>query len=420
MGLFDIFKKPIYEKYGELICALKEHYQSLRITKTEASIFSMSANHCGNIDNLNITIYRGNAFDEHPAEYRNLYYDNYVFVKTTYSINGEAISIRNAFLKNGNQFMMFTSIIGTEIMKTNYEIELQQKKEEELKKAAEEDEKRMQEIFFQKMREKGLTVDEEKIKEEYKKLSNEVYDGSKDDEISLLTINQKYAFLNLAVSLCFSDPNSLYILTRNQRNILENFTFLLKLDKSFLSNVLEQKHYLNVNKSIEEVRAVHMDGPFINFICTCLDIIEEANEDYFTTLVCTQMLKDIGLSQEDINAALKGKYNFRFDNVAEGESTEETNTSILQSWSLLEFAKNYVKMQVGNFVNSNTGEEFKSCMFIKEDGSYDYVGFHSQLGELTPAEISERKKELKVGLTQSGKYVLYDHIDDWENIDLGL
>ncbi len=77
-------------------------------------------------------------------------------------------------------------------------------------------------------------------------------------------------------------------------------------------------------------------------------------------------------------------------------------------------------MQVGNFVNSNTGEEFKSCMFIKENGSYDYVGFHSQLGELTPAEISERKKELKVGLTNSGKYVLYDHINDWEIVDLGL
>lgn len=57
---------------------------------------------------------------------------------------------------------------------------------------------------------------------------------------------------------------------------------------------------------------------------------------------------------------------------------------------------------------------------IQKDGTYDYVGFHSQLGELTPAEISKRKKELKVGLTESGKYVLYDHIDDWEIVDLGL
>lgn len=77
-------------------------------------------------------------------------------------------------------------------------------------------------------------------------------------------------------------------------------------------------------------------------------------------------------------------------------------------------------MKIGTFVNSNTGEDFKSCMFLKKDGTYDYVRFHSQLGELTPTEISERKKELKVGLTESGKYVLYDHIDDWEFVDLGL
>lgn len=402
MGLFDIFKKPIYEKYGELIHALKEHYQSLQVTKTEASVFSMSANHCNNIDNLNITIYRGNAFNEHPAEYKNLYYDNYVFVKTTYSINGEAISIRNAFPKNGNQFMMFASIIGEEVMKTTYEIELQRKKEEELKKAAEEEEKRMQEIFFQKMREKGLTVDEEKIKEEYKKLSDEVYDGSKDNEISLLTIDQKYAFLILAVSLCFSDPNTSYILTRNQRNILENFTSLLKLDRLFLSNILEQKHYLNVNKSIEGVKTVHMDGPFIHFICTCLDIIEEANEDYYTTLVCTQMLKDIGLSQEDINAALKGTYNFRFENYKEDydekkKENKESHAKIIKTFSLLDFAKEYgPRMQVCEFINNNTKEVFKACKFTKPDSTSTLVSFGRKLGELTPAEIAARKHQLRV------------------------
>ena len=59
-------------------------------------------------------------------------------------------------------------------------------------------------------------------------------------------------------------------------------------------------------------------------------------------------------------------------------------------------------------------------MFLKKDGTYDYVGFHSQLGELTHTEIYKRKKELKVGLTESGKYVLYDHVNDWEIVDLGL
>ena len=140
----------------------------------------------------------------------------------------------------------------------------------------------------------------------------------------------------------------------------------------------------------------------------------------FINYTFTRILKDVGFSQKDIYDIVKGKYNYRFDSVVQEEPVEETNSSILQSWSLLEFAKNYVKMKVGTFVNSNTGEEFKSCMFLKKDGTFDYVGFHYQLGELAPAEISKRKKELKVGLTESGKYILYDHIDDWEIVDLGL
>lgn len=171
------------------------------------------------------------------------------------------------------------------------------------------------------------------------------------------------------------------------------------------------------------MKTIQKDGPFIQFICTCKELIDLGESNMFINYTFTRILKDVGFSQEDIYDIVKGYYNYRFNNesVAEEECIEEeNNTSILQSWPLLEFAKNYVKMKVGNFVNSNTGEEFKSCMFLKKDGTYDYVGFHSQLGELTPAEISKRKKELKVGLTESRKYVLYDHIDDWEIVDLGL
>lgn len=163
-----------------------------------------------------------------------------------------------------------------------------------------------------------------------------------------------------------------------------------------------------------------MDDPFIQFICFCKELIDLGGGNMFINYTFTRILKDVGFSQRDVYDIIKGKYNYRFYSVVQEEPAEEINSSIIQSWSLLEFAKNYVKMQVGTFVNSNTGEEFKSCMFIKKDDTHDYVGFHSQLGELTPAEISERKKELKVGLTESGKYVLYDHIDDWENVDLGL
>nr|DAT37567.1 MAG TPA: hypothetical protein [Crassvirales sp.] len=244
-------------------------------------------------------------------------------------------------------------------------------------------------------------------------------DESKDWEINTLSVEQKCALLNAAASLYTIDnmPNN----RQEAKQVLIDFMHLLGLKDEHLTYCIHHQSWLDRKKYIDVMKTIQKDGPFIQFICTCKELIDLGGDNMFINYTFTRILKDVGFSQEDIYDIVKGKYNYRFEyKVAEEEYIEENNTSILQSWSLLEFAKNYVKMQVGNFVNSNTGEEFKSCMFVKEDGSYDYVGFHSQLGELTPAEISERKKELKVGLTESGKYVLYDHIEDWENVDLGL
>lgn len=376
MGLFNIFKKPIYEKYGELIHALKEHYQSLQITKVEVSVFSMSTNRCNNIDNLNITIYRGNAFNEHPAEYKNLYYDDYIFVKTTYSINGEAIAIRNAFPKDGNQFMMFTSIIGAEIMKTNYAIELQHKKEEGLKNAAEENEK----------------------------LCNEVYDGSKDYEIDSLTIEQKYALLGLAVSFYFTFPNMQY--KDEAYSTLSSFTSILKLDKIFLIDFVEHKNSLAINKFIETVKSIYKDGPLINFVFTCKDLMSYMSNEYYTAITYTQMLNDIGFSQEDIKATLNNKYNFRFSNYK-----EEPKTIIIQTWSLLNFTKEYgPKVQIADCINNKTGDKFK-CVVFGEKDNRTLVAFSSKLGELTAKEMIERKYQLKVKKWSKGNeegFTLYE------------
>lgn len=243
-------------------------------------------------------------------------------------------------------------------------------------------------------------------------------DENKDWEINTLSVEQKCALLNAAASLYTTDnmPNN----RQEAKQVLVDFMHLLGLKDDHLTYCIHHQSWLDRKKYIDVIKTIQKDGPFIQFIYTCKELIDLGGDNMFINYTFTRILKNVGLSQEDVYDIVKGKYSYRFDSAVEKKSAEETNTSILQSWSLLEFAKNYVKMQVGNFVNSNTGEEFKSCIFFKEDGSYDYVGFHSQLGELTPAEISERKKKLKVGLTESGKYVLFDHIDDWENVDLGL
>lgn len=274
--------------------------------------------------------------------------------------------------------------------------------------------KAAKELLNRKLRELGINVDENKVQEIY----NFLYDGSKDWEINTLSVEQKCALLNAAASLYTTDnmPNN----RQEAKQVLVEFMQLLGLEDKHLTYCIHHQSWLDRKKYIDIMKTIQKDGPFIQFICTCKELIDLGEDNMFINYTFTRILKDVGISQEDIYAIIKGKYNYRFDSVVQEEPVEETNSSILQSWSLLEFAKNYVKMQVGKFVNSNTGEEFKSCMFLKKDGTYDYVGFHSQLGELTSGEISKRKKELKVGLTESGKYVLYDHIDDWEIVDLGL
>ncbi len=269
-------------------------------------------------------------------------------------------------------------------------------------------------LLNRKLRELGINEDDSKVQE----IHNSLYDGSKDWEINTLSVEQKCALLNAAASLYTTDnmPNN----RQEAKQVLVEFMQLLGLKDKHLAYCIHHQSWLDRKKYIDVMKTIQKDNPFIQFICTCLELIALGEDNMFINYTFTRILKEVCFSQEDIYDIVKGMYNYRFDSVVQEEPAEETNSSILQSWSLLEFAKNYVKMKVGDFINSNTGEEFKSCMFIKEDGTYDYVGFHSQLGELTPAEISERKKELKVGLTQLGKYVLYDHIDDWENVDLGI
>ena len=98
------------------------------------------------------------------------------------------------------------------------------------------------------------------------------------------------------------------------------------------------------------------------------------------------------------------------------------NVGIKNSWSLLAFAKSHGKMQVGDFVNKETGEAFKSCIFTNpEDNSRCFVAFSSKMGELSPREIAEQKNSLQVVELESGNYSLCKQgANAWEDVELGL
>lgn len=98
-----------------------------------------------------------------------------------------------------------------------------------------------------------------------------------------------------------------------------------------------------------------------------------------------------------------------------------TVSTIKNSWSLIAFAKKFgPKMQVGEFVNKETGEDFKSCIFTNGE-TRTFVAFSSKMGVLSPREIAAKKNELQVVLLESGHYSLCKQGENtWEDVDLGL
>lgn len=98
------------------------------------------------------------------------------------------------------------------------------------------------------------------------------------------------------------------------------------------------------------------------------------------------------------------------------------NQGIMNSWTLVDFAKANGKMQVGSFVNGDTGETFKSCIFTNPSTQARcFVAFSSKMGELTPREIASMKDDLQVVQLESGNYSLCKKgQNSWEDVDLGI
>ena len=98
-----------------------------------------------------------------------------------------------------------------------------------------------------------------------------------------------------------------------------------------------------------------------------------------------------------------------------------TVSTIKNSWSLIAFAKEFgPKMQVGEFVNKETGEDFKSCIFTNGE-TRTFVAFSSKMGPLSPREIAAKKSELQVVQLESGHYSLCKQGENTcEDVDLGL
>lgn len=76
-------------------------------------------------------------------------------------------------------------------------------------------------------------------------------------------------------------------------------------------------------------------------------------------------------------------------------------------------------MQLGAFVNKESGESFKSCIFTDDAGNRCFVAFSSKLGELTVEQIKAMKGELQVVTMDSGSHILCKQgANTWEDVEL--
>lgn len=114
-------------------------------------------------------------------------------------------------------------------------------------------------------------------------------------------------------------------------------------------------------------------------------------------------------------------------------NTNSNLPGIKNSWSFIEFARMKGKPYVTKpreFVNSQTGETFTSTSVAFEhptkltpDGKHEvcFVGFSSNLGELSASEVAARKDELNVVQFENGNYSLCERgSNSWDAIDLGI
>lgn len=93
-------------------------------------------------------------------------------------------------------------------------------------------------------------------------------------------------------------------------------------------------------------------------------------------------------------------------------------STIVSTASLREFKGNR-RMQVGAFVNKESGDQFKSCIFTDGANNHCFVAFSSKLGELSPAQIARMVDELQVVTLDSGHHILCKvGANTWEDVDI--
>lgn len=103
----------------------------------------------------------------------------------------------------------------------------------------------------------------------------------------------------------------------------------------------------------------------------------------------------------------------------------DSNYEIVDSMSLLAFARSHGKMQLGKFSDTDetSGEvsEWQSLIFTDDAGTRTFVSVSEKLGTITPQFLLDNYRDLQVIKGNSGKYMVCKvGQNSWETIELPL
>ena len=266
------------------------------------------------------------------------------------------------------------------------------------------------------------------------KIKEPVKSELKEDSF-ILTIKQRQALMNVAVAL--SDKYCVPDKREEVKKVLIDYMHYLKfhLAASYLKKLMDMQSIDYTKKDIEVIKSIQIKEHIDTFVTICLTLVKLGGENIFVDYEFTKILKDIGFSQEEINKINNEEYVYKFKRKDNKENLKKKETSVIEklpvskeqlaifrkSWTLPQFRKAVgVEDRVESRNNHSCNEGYKVCIFLKNlDHSEFEVGFSNSLGDLTIDEIQRREKELMVGLSEYGRYKLYDDkIPVFEEIDL--
>lgn len=212
------------------------------------------------------------------------------------------------------------------------------------------------------------------------------------------TVSSKYCSL----LKLFKSSHSSFTITREEKNIIK-FTFGYE-DKFLIYGSIEQyfdSQKLNIGNYKYDLSKVVIVSLHTSMEGTIVKVEKSFYESEDQTSMYNTVMSSFLAEFHKVITKMVDEEEEEYSNNTEVESKDilENNIIFVEKWELLKFAKMFSKASVATVSHKDTGKEQRAFILKKEDGRSVFVNFFSDLGELTPQEIVDKKEELYIGKT---------------------